>query len=486
MKFSKQRILKLLKTKKSEYWTSKGQRMAAALLKNVVATVPAYKKFFGKKTLSEAPIVNKKNYLRRFSYHELFREGSLEQHLIYTATSGSTSIPYYFARNESLDWQYSLLIEQFLAQSSYGDHGSILVVVAFGMGIWIGGLITYKAFEIASMTRSVPVSIITPGINKKEIFNIFCNLAPHYGQVILVGYPPFIKDILDEGEVEGINFKTFNMRLLFAAESFSETFRTYVAKKAGIKNVYRDTLNIYGSADIGAMAYETPLSILIRELTLKNRQMFEALFSHISKIPTFAQYNPLFIHFETSHGELLLTGDNAIPLVRYAIGDHGGTYSFHQIEKLLADHHLDLRQEANRAGITTTIQELPFVYVYERNDFSTTIYGLQVYPGSVRDVLMEGVLEKKLTGKLVLETQYDDQQNQYLGIHLELKRNVISNTTLHVTAYQKIITRLKEVNSEFRELSIFLKDRVLIKIYFHPLGDPTYFPMGIKQRWVKK
>ena len=63
-------------------------------------------------------------------------------------------------------------------------------------------------------------------------------------------------------------------------------------------------------SDIGAMAYETPTSILIRRLAVKNPKLFKDIFIDVNKTPTLAQYNPFFITFESPNKEILLTGDN--------------------------------------------------------------------------------------------------------------------------------------------------------------------------------
>ena len=237
--------------------------------------MPAYKDFLKKHKISsnkiktydnfkKLPVIDKKNYLRVYSLDKLIWGGNLRKNMVFTSTSGSTGAPVYFPRQEKLDWQNSVFIEQFLSNSSYGYKNPTLVIIGFGMGVWIGGLITYKAFEIAGKNGRFPLSIITPGINKNEIFNALKNLSPYYSQTILVGYPPFVKDIIDETGAQKINLKKLNIRILTAAEAYSEKFREYISEKAGVKNLLTDTANIYGTADIGAMAWETPMSILIQ------------------------------------------------------------------------------------------------------------------------------------------------------------------------------------------------------------------------------
>jgi phenylacetate-CoA ligase len=203
------------------------------------------------------------------------------------------------------------------------------------MGVWIGGIITYKAVEIMSNRQKYPVSILTPGINKEEIFNALKNLAPQFKQTVICGYPPFIKDIIDESNERNIDLKNLDLRIFFAAESFTEDFRDYISLHSGIANPETGTMNIYGSADIGAMAFETPTSIKARKIASKNLDFFQSLFFGTQKTPTFAQYIPEFICFESSERNILLTGNNSMPLIRYAIGDNGGVMSFDEFQKIV-------------------------------------------------------------------------------------------------------------------------------------------------------
>src|SRR5690606_19901392 len=144
-----------------------------------------------------------KNYIRNYPLKDLCWDGNINKPLVLTATSGSTGEPSYFVRGEDLDSQYSIFIQNYLQNASLKSESPILVIICFGMGIWIGGVITYKAYEIAAIRENMPISIITPGINKKEIFSALKKLSPQYNQTILVGYAPFLKDIVDQSEIEG-------------------------------------------------------------------------------------------------------------------------------------------------------------------------------------------------------------------------------------------------------------------------------------------
>lgn len=492
---SARQIINFIKTKKSAFWEEEQRRRTLSLFHEAARRVPAYKDFLKKnhtdpqkiKTLGDfahVPPVSKKDYLRKYPMEKLCWDGTLNDQFVFTSTSGSTGEPFYFPRTARLDWESSIIHQIFLENSSYGAGEPTLVLVCFGMGAWIGGVLTYKAFEIAAKRGNYPVSIFTPGVNKEEIFKALATLAPRYKQVILTGYPPFIKDILDEAPERGIDIHKMNMRILFAAEAFSEAFRDYIVKSVKIKNVYQDTLNVYGTADIGTMAYETPGAILVRRLAAGRRPLFEKLFAAIQKTPTLTQYNPSFTSFEAVGGEILLTGDNAMPLVRYAIGDRGGVRSFSEVERMLRAEGLDLRREAAKANVP--LYELPFVYVYERCDFSIKLRLHDVYPEIIRDVLIAPKMRNILTGKFTMVTRYDQRQDQYLELNLELKKGKRPGKDFVQMVHRKVLDALRTKASGPGTSHGLLNGAGLVKIIPWPAEHPLHFEPCGKQAWVKR
>jgi phenylacetate-CoA ligase len=327
-------------------------------------------------------------------------------------------------------------------------------------------------------------------VNKKEIFEAMKNVAPKYDQVILCGYPPFMKDVVDEAKEQGINWKDHDIKMVFAAEAFSEKFRDYMMKKVGMKNPYRDSANIYGSADLGTMAEETPISILIRRLSLKNtkqsKAIYKKLFGEATRLPTLGQYIPDFINFECVDGRVYVSGDNVLPLVRYEIGDNGGVHYFKNIEKIFADEGVDLRAEAKAVGIEDTITELPFVYVYERTDLSTKLYGAIIYPEYVKHGLENQTLDKYITGKFTMFTKHDESQDEYLEINVELKRGITESDWLRSEVSKLIVDSLKKSSAEYTNNANMMPGKVEPHIVFWPHEHPTHFQTGIKQKWVKK
>jgi phenylacetate-CoA ligase len=491
-----QRVFKFLREKKSSFWIKEIERQCVKLFGVVANKVPAYKRFLsdqhvdpreikGMKDFQTLPAVNKDSYLRRYPLEELCTDGTLAQPLTFTSTSGSTGQPFYFPRNGMLEEQSSISHEWFLRTAQIDPNKSTLVLICFGMGVWIGGVITYQAFKRIS-ERGYALTLLTPGVNKKEIFDALKNIGKKFDQVILCGYPPFMKDVIDEAASHQVDWRDYNLRVIFAAETFSERFRDYIVEKTGIADVYRHTMNIYGSADLGTMAQETPLSILIRRLALKNKQVYSALFGQESRLPTLAQFNPLFIDFEAVDGKIYCTGNSALPLIRYEIGDNGNVTSFAEIEEIFKHEGINLRAEAKKVGIADTVTELPFVHVYERTDLSTKLYGAIIYPEYIKAALHDSLIEKYITGKFTMHTEHDDHQDEYLEINVELKPGINESEWLLKEVTKVISASLLKHSAEHKNNAHMMPGKVEPRVIFWPHNHPRHFQAGIKQRWVAR
>jgi len=471
-------------------WERRGERYTLKLFRNAADRVPAYKDFLKKNKINPSkitrvehlenlPPVNKKNYLSQYPLEKLVWDGNLKCPTVFSATSGSTGEPFYFPRDKGLSANSSVYHELFL-RNVVKSGESVLVIVGFGMGAWIGGVITYQAFNILG-ERGYPVSIITPGPNKKEILETFRKIAGKFDAVILCGYPPFLKDILDEGEADGINWKDYNLKIIFAAESFSEEFRTYILNKIGVPSSASSTTNIYGTADLGTMAMETPLSIRIRRALLKEPALYGKIFSEAGRLPTLAQFNPEAIRFDASGGEILCTADSVLPLIRYEIGDRGGVTRFTEMEGSFRNIGIKF-PSAQTAGIEP---KWPFVFVYERSDLSVKLYGAIIYPEHIREVLAHPSFSS-LTGKFTIITEHDKFHNEHMDIHIELKKGILPKVKLQDQLQIAIIKNLLTRNAEYNYLHGLMPARVKPKITLWKHEHPAYFGPAGKQKWVKK
>ena len=84
-------------------------------------------------------------------------------------------------------------------------------MVCFPLGTWVGGLYTLAcARHLAA--KGYPITVVAPGNNKAEILRVIPELAVHCDQTVLLGYPPFIKDVIDTGTAAGLAPPSLNLR----------------------------------------------------------------------------------------------------------------------------------------------------------------------------------------------------------------------------------------------------------------------------------
>ena len=487
-----------LRVADADVWEKRGEVAALSLFKEVSARVPAYKDFLKKhkinpdsiKTIadfSKLPTVDKNNYLRKYSLEDLSWDGKLmNEFQVYASTSGSTGEPFYFPRTRKQTEQYALLAELYLRSQYKIEDRKTLYVNCFAMGAWIGGLFTYQAVEHLAESGRYPLHLITPGLAKEEALKAIRKLGPLYDQVIIGGYPPYVKDLIDQGAADGMNWKKYRVKYVFSAEGFSEKFRDYVAKAVGQDNILRGSLNHYGTVDLGTMAYETPVAAFVRRAALSDKKFFKEFFGQAHRLPTLAQYLPEQFFFESVQGGIVCTADAGLPLVRYDLKDQGGIWKFddavEEVEKAVPGHKHALKD----AGIDDTIFKLPFVYLYERADFTVVLYGANIYPEHIRRALEHKACSKFATGKCTVRIVESRTNEPRLEVNVELKKGVSPESTFAKIAEKEIINTLLADNSEYRSNHTHLRRKMIPRIKLWSFGDPKYFSGRGKQKWIEK
>lgn len=488
------------KTKPSEYWLKLGQKNIDKLIKFTIETTPAYRKFLqdngidykkirGFKDLSYLPVMDKNNYLRKHEYLTLFPYKTISKTII-SSTSGSTGEPFYFPRINIHDLEHTYTFEIFLKNQFEIDKKNTLVIIGFGLGVWIGGMINFKTFDLLS--KKYRISVVPVGVNKELILLNIKKWYKYFDQIILTGYPPFIKDVADEIEKdEEIARSKITFRIINAAEGFPEELREYFSKVFKLKNMFNDNVNIYGTIELNAMANETALSNLIRHIALEKDKVFRNIFRDAVRTPTLAQYHPYIVWFEEKDGFILGTGyGNSIPLIRYSFPDIGGVIYFDDMIERLKEVGVDIFREAEKYKIEDKILKLPFVYVYERSDFAVSLVGINIYPEYIRKTLLKPTFQRYVTGKFSMQVIYDKKMNQKLEIHVELKKNTKPPKSIEKSIQKEVVKSLKQHSTEYDYLYSTggekYKKQIEPKIILHSYEDTRYFKTGIKQKWTIK
>ena len=102
-----------------------------------------------------------------------------------------------------------------------------LAVICLALGSWVGGMYTSAACRHLAV-KGYPITVVTPGNDVAEILRVVRELAPLFDQVVLAGYPPFVKNVVDVGLAQRIDWPAFRVKLVLAGEVFSEEWRDLV------------------------------------------------------------------------------------------------------------------------------------------------------------------------------------------------------------------------------------------------------------------
>src|SRR5579884_3302435 len=467
------------------------EQRALALFASVAATVPAYQAFLAEHGIDPAavrtvddfhalPLLTKENYLRRHPLAQLCRGGQLTGCDMIAVSSGSTGEPTFWPRSVADEFTVATRFEQVFHDSFEADQRTTLAVVCFALGSWVGGMYTTSCCRHLAV-KGYPITVITPGSDIDEILRVVTALGPHFEQVVLLGYPPFLKGVVDTGLARGVPWPDYGVRLVLAGEVFSEEWRTLMGQRTGGTDPCFDSASLYGTADAGVLATETPLSICIRRYLAQHPETARELFGQ-SRLPTLAQYDPRTRLFETHGSTLLFSGDNGIPLIRYHIADTGGLTPFDGMLAFLADHGFDPVAELAGRG-RQCIRELPFVHVFGRSQFAVSYYGANIYPENVTVGLEQPPVAAWVTGKFVMESREDADRDRYLAIAVELAPGVAGSDQIRDAVAQAIAAQLRRLNSEFAHYTP--PQRQLPRVTLHRNRDPEYFPPGVKHRYTR-
>ena len=348
------------------------------------------------------------------------------------------------------------------------------------MGMYVAGPVTMRSI-LHLGEKGYPVTVVTPGYSPDDVLNIIPDIADKYDQVVLAGYPPYIKEILDQGIDREIEWKDIQLRFLLAGEGFNESWRTYVAELAGNQSPIFDFLNLYGSADAAVLAHETIASIVVRRRISEDLESRRKIFND-ERLPSLLQYHPEHKLFEQVDEELLFSATGGIPLVRYNIHDRGGVLKRQDIIDTLPE----MEKYFDELESDHKLWNLPFVYVFGKSDQTVILYGANVYPENIKRALEEEGLRPYCTGKIIMYTDLDHNKDQRLYIDIECSNGTKPTKRLTQKVTSRILETLLEINSEYRVVHQGIGGRTIPIIRLVPNNNDQFRSKHIKHTWSKK
>jgi phenylacetate-CoA ligase len=356
---------------------------ALATARHAARHVPAYRELLHERgldpngigSLDELPETDKASYVDRWSLRERCLGGRIPlRGATIDESSGSTGTPYNWVRSAEERRHVRRMIS-FFARYTFGDE-PLVVLNAFSMGAWATGLTTAIALEGNGLVKAT-------GPQVEKILGTMRELGPGY-RYLIVGYPPFLKLLLDEGDALGFRWGDYQMHALMGGEGNSEALRDYLLRR------FRSVYSGYGATDVEiGLAAETPVCVALRRLAAERPEIAEALFGESGRSPMVFQYNPLLHHVEVNTaGELLftVTRDATLsPKVRYNVHDEGGVIREDDLRRRLAPFGVKLEELVPDGP---RLVRMPFLFVFGRKDSTVSVMGANIYPGDIEAGLL--------------------------------------------------------------------------------------------------
>lgn len=491
LKFNIGNFEQLLEQKDENFWQKQGEKRALNIFHDAAQRVPAYKDFLAKYKIQHAkikniedfqqiPVTNKKNYIQKYPLKDRCWNGRLFKNNFVAISSGTSGEATFWPRGEYQEFEtaviHELLYQSFFEIKKY----KTLIIIGFPMGVYVSGMATVLPSLLIS-EKGYNLTVATVGTNKDDILRIVQSLQKDYEQIILIGHPFFLKDVLEAGKSQGIEWSKKRLRMMFCSEGFSEKWRKYVLSNVNITLRWNNAISTYGSSELLLMAYETPLSILVRNIIQEEKSRAK-LFLRRSE-PNLFQYNPLLRYIEVIRGELIFTSASGIPLIRYNLHDSGRILSFEKVRTVLDQANPKWQKELGKYSIW----QLPFLAMWGRSDQTIVFYAANIYPEHIRQALDHKPFFKKLTGKFTMRKDYTKDMEEFLEINIELQNKVKPSLILTKTIQKHVFQRLQEINMEYFDMSSrHVGRRAIPRINLWPYQHPKYFKPGLKPRYITK
>jgi phenylacetate-CoA ligase len=449
--------------------------------------VPAYKMFLDESGVTQVqgsaefferlPLVTKANYLRAYALRDLLWGGDFARSTVISTSSGSSGSPFYWPRGAVSEVEAADQNERIFGHFATRERDT-LCINAFAMGTYIAATYQFTAMT-ALAERGHRITTVCTGIDLDDNLRVLRDLGEQFEQIVIMGYPPLVRDILEHANRSGVSFPGGRVRLVFAGENFSETWRDHVHELVDSQEPLRTSLSIYGTADAGIIGAETAFTVHVRRVIDADARLREELFPGVSALPSIVAVDPRLRHMEEVDGNIVFTADNALPLIRYAIGDEGRVLTTSAVVDVLRKHGYQLPEDL-------VVDEADhIVAIYGRADVAATFYSVNIYPENIKDGLEAVHITDRLSGKFVLESVVDDvSMGQTLTLRVELAPGVSATGDLANHVCVAVIDSLVERNQEFRRLHQSLGSTAEPDIQLVPYGSPE-FRVVIKHRWAK-
>ncbi|HZS00109.1 MAG TPA: hypothetical protein VFE37_15450 [Chloroflexota bacterium] len=417
------------------------------------------------------PIMDRASYLSCYSLADRCLGGEVTRAYTVVQSSGTSGAATSWPRlaeqvPANVAGNRALLQEHFQI-----EQRRTLLVVAAAMGPWSYATGMIQAAQHIFTEPGIRGTVVTPGLDQEAALRFVEELSPHYDQTVLVSYPALVTALLEAGVQRGIAWPALHVSVQTGGEAATEVQRARILEYLG-KDPERleGFVNGFGASDAGGVvAYETRLCLLIRRLCLRTPALAEALFG-TSVLPSVNQYNP-FRHFmEVEQGEVLLTIEGAVPLIRYNTHDRGGLIPFGTMVSQCRAHGYSLAEELRRRGWgPECIRPLPFLYVHGRSD-AVILHGGNLYLEEVAQVLEQPGLRETSSGNFELSAAAEADGQVTIRLTAELRAGQAATDELQAGYSRLVLEELLRLSPRFRAAYEASRGRARVEVTLVPFG----------------
>lgn len=436
--------------------------------------VPAYRDFAAAEPRAFAtdfaalPETDKQSYVKAYSLEEQCVGGEIPRTgVVVDESSGTSGKPNNWVRGaderRAVKKMLNVALHELLGREP------LFVINAFALGPWATGMNVSSSVVDMAVLKSTG-----PEIEKIEA--TLRDFGPRY-RYLITGYPPFLKTLVDRADVD---WERHEVYAAFGGEGISEAMRDYLGR------AFRKVYGSYGASDLEInIAAENDFTIALRRELANDAELRRALTWADEQLPMVFQYSPLDYYVETNEERelvvTLLRPTNVSPRVRYNIHDRGHVLRFPELRRRLAE--LGRRPEELGGGSAT---DLPLLFHYGRADLAVAFYGSKVTPADVEAAVFSIPELAALVDSFALLVHEDENVDKRLTIALELAagKSAPSNAA---PLRESFLTRLKEVNQDYREAARFIPAGGEPTLEFHEPGTGPFAAndVRLKKRYIQ-
>lgn len=434
------------------YYSVNHKRKIINIFQKTKGSCIAYQNILKKNEEEEnnIPIIDKEIYFEKTTIKDRLKIGfNMCDYYMVCSSSGSTGLPTFWPRDIEKDDKAELTHSAFIEEHFNVYDKRTLVVIALDLGSTTAGMMHTRL--VLELTRKAKVSVITPGCRPEEIARMCEELYIYYDQVVILAFPTILSEIIDISLIKKYHFKKWNLGIGFTGGGGDEFWRKNMSDMFDIS--LKRIVSFYGCTEVGLIGLESKIVNEVINICVNNRELIRELFG-CEYLPTVVDNLIPNKYFEIVDGELIVTVDQPMPLVRYNIHDYAKFIEFNEIKKKLKSKGIYLNSLEN------TSKKL--VVIYGRN------VNRQIMLEDIR-----GALGKIKLDDFLDEFQYDEKYEEdgtlMLGLDLYLRDNLAK---IRVNK-EKLENKISKILG--KKIRVKLRIRTLEERIGYQSGKLTYY-----------